>query len=289
MIQHAGRFAPSPTGPLHHGSLLAATASYLDARRQGLQWWVRIDDLDSPRVASGAEDSILRTLDAHGLHWDGPVQRQSLHIDRYEAALTELSRQKLLFYCSCSRQTLADAQVYPGTCRHRHRPVADTAIRVRVDEAPIRFHDLIHGDQSEILSRSCGDFVVRRRDGFIAYQLATAVDDGSDAITRVVRGGDLLDNTARQIYLMQHLGLQVPTYAHLPVLVDSHGRKLSKQTSAPALNDRNAAANLLAVFPFLGLNPPAGTREWSPGELLDWGAVEFDLARIPPGSATFRL
>ena len=150
MSSAAGRFAPSPTGPLHHGSLLAATASYLDAKSRRLQWWLRIDDLDTPRVAEGADSAILSSLDAHGLHWDGPVRRQSEQIDSYLAALNELSVQQLLFYCTCSRQQLAYATVYPGTCREQRTPVTDAAIRVRVNDDPIRFTDLIHGEQSPV-------------------------------------------------------------------------------------------------------------------------------------------
>ncbi|HEY5644738.1 MAG TPA: tRNA glutamyl-Q(34) synthetase GluQRS [Pseudomonadales bacterium] len=289
MTSAAGRFAPSPTGPLHHGSLLAAAASYLDARSRGLQWWLRIDDLDTPRVAEGAESAILSSLAAHGLHWDGPVRRQSEQVDRYLAALNELSVQQLLFYCTCSRQQLADSAVYPGTCRRQRTPVPDAAVRVRVGDDPIRFTDLIHGEQTEILAQSCGDFVVRRRDGLVAYQLATAVDDGSDEVVRVVRGGDLLDNTARQIFLMRRLGLAEPAYAHLPVLVDDRGQKLSKQTNAAALDNTRPAANLLAVFDPLGLNPPPQAERWTPAELLAWGTREFALERIRPGSVTFRL
>lgn len=288
MIQHAGRFAPSPTGPLHHGSLLAATASYLDARAQQMQWWLRIDDLDTPRVVPGSETAILKTLEAHALHWDGPLVRQSERVERYEAALAVLSARELVFYCTCSRQMLADAPVYPGTCRRRTQPTADAAIRVLVDDRTIRFRDLIHGTRIEQLGRTCGDFVVRRRDGLIAYQLATAVDDGSEAISRVVRGGDLLDNTARQIHLMQALGLSVPDYAHLPVLLDESSRKLSKQTHAPAVDDDRPTANLLAIFGVLGLMAPQEASRWSPETLLDWAVPRFDLRRIRAGSVRFR-
>lgn len=289
MIPHAGRFAPSPTGPLHHGSLLAATASFLDARGHNLQWWLRIDDLDTPRIAAGAETAIQKTLEAHALCWDGPLIRQSEHVDRYEAALASLSDRNLLFYCTCTRQMLTDEPVYPGTCRWRTRPTAEAAVRVLVDDRTIRFRDLIHGDQAECLARTCGDFVVRRRDGQIAYQLATAVDDGNEAISRVIRGGDLLDNTARQLHLMRALGLNAPDYAHLPVLVDDKGQKLSKQTHAPAVDDHRPTANLLAVFDVLGLMPPREASDWSPEALLQWAVPRFDLKRIPAGSVRFRV
>lgn len=289
MIQHAGRFAPSPTGPLHQGSLLAATASYLDAQARRLQWWLRIDDLDTPRVAPGAEAAIRQTLHAHDLHWDGPVLHQRDRIPDYEAALETLSDQGLLFYCTCTRQMLAGEPIYPGTCRRQTAPVAGAALRIRVDDQPIRFHDLIRGDQVAVLTRTCGDFVVRRRDGQIAYQLATAVDDGGGAISHVIRGGDLLDNTARQIYLMQRLGLTVPSYGHLPVLVDASGQKLSKQTHAPAIDDERATANLLAIFHVLGLTPPNDAGHWTPATLLAWAVPRFDLRRVRTGAITARV
>ncbi|MGD8415849.1 MAG: tRNA glutamyl-Q(34) synthetase GluQRS [Pseudomonadales bacterium] len=279
----AGRFAPSPTGPLHAGSLLAATASYLDARSRGERWLLRIDDLDRPRVARGAESRILATLEAHGLSWDGPVIRQRDRIQAYRSALDTLAGKGLLFYCTCSRKMLAGQPVYPGTCRGHSAPRRNAAVRVRVDDHQIRFDDLIAGRCNDHLRTSCGDFVVRRRDGIIAYQLATAVDDGSEEITRVVRGGDLLDNTARQIFLMECLGLSVPVYAHLPVLVDGKGRKLSKQTGAPPVDDHRPTANLLAAFAHLALDPPPEAAGWSPARLLEWGTARFDVRRIPGG------
>ena len=286
MTEPAGRFAPSPTGPLHFGSLLAATASFLDARQQQIRWLVRIDDLDAPRNVPGSVQSILHSLEAHGLCWDGEVVYQSHRLAAYRAALQSLEGQ--LFYCTCSRRRLSDRPLYPGTCRWRRTPCPDAAIRIRVDQAAVRFHDLIAGPQEEIPARTCGDFVVRRRDGLMAYQLATAVDDGRPEITRVVRGGDLLSNTARQIYLMRRLGSTVPTYAHLPVLVGKDGAKLSKQTHAPALDDSKATANLLRIFPCLGLHAPAEAAGWTPGQLLSWAVSRFDLQRIRGGSLPFR-
>lgn len=254
----AGRFAPSPTGPLHLGSLLAAAASYLDARANGLAWRLRFDDLDEPRNQPGAEAAILRSLEAHGLHWDGPVDRQSEHGERYRNALQALQTDGLVFYCGCSRRTLAGHRLYPGTCRARRRPEPGCAVRVRLDPGPIEFDDLFLGAQRVDPATAFGDFVVRRRDGIIAYQLATAVDDGADDIVRVIRGRDLLDNTGPQIWLMQRLGLSVPVYGHLPLLVNAHGQKLSKQTHAAALDDRRAAGNLARVLEALALEAPAG-------------------------------
>ena len=194
----AGRFAPSPTGPLHLGSLLAATASFLDARaRKGL-WFLRIDDLDVHRNQPGAEAEILHALEAHELTWDGPVQRQSQHMPAYERALEQLAEQS--FYCNCSRRLLAGKPRYPGTCRQHRQPRPDCAVRLQVSDRPISFTDGVMGLQTERLTETVGDFIIRRRDGLIAYQLATAVDDGDADVSHVVRGRDLLDNTARQIF-----------------------------------------------------------------------------------------
>lgn len=276
----AGRFAPSPTGPLHLGSLLAATASYLDARCHGVPWRVRFDDLDEPRNVPGAEDMILRSLDGHGLHWDGPVTRQSGHRDRYAAALTVLEEQNLLFYCRCSRKQLRGLRNYPGTCRRRLTPERDSAIRVRVDEAVVAFDDLIQGPQHQALSVAGGDFVVRRRDGVIAYQLATAVDDGDASITRVIRGRDLLATTPRQIFLMSRLGASVPVYGHVPLLLNGAGQKLSKQAHARPVDDSAAAANLALVLPVLGVDPGPDAALRGAADLLAEATARFSLQRV---------
>lgn len=277
--QGAGRFAPSPTGPLHAGSLLAATASYLDARSLGLAWQVRLDDLDQPRNEAGAERQILLALEQHHLHWDGPVIRQSERRERYAAALDALQAQGLLFYCRCSRRMLHRSTSYPGTCRRCTRPRSDSAVRVRVDECVVAFEDLLRGRQSCSLAAQGGDFVVRRRDGIVAYQLATAVDDGAPEIVRVIRGRDLLATTPRQVFLMQRLGLEVPAYGHIPLLIDAAGQKLSKQSHAAPLDLARPAANLRLALAALGL-------EWAPaaadcGELLRWAQTRFSLARVP--------
>lgn len=287
MTQTAGRFAPSPTGPLHAGSLIAATASYLDARSLGARWLVRMDDLDTDRNLAGAESAILCSLEAHGLEWDGPVIHQSERLDRYEAALDQLIGARQVFYCNCSRARLKGHAVYPGTCRSNLTPRPDSAARLRVPDAPVSFQDLIAGPQSEVLTRTCGDFVVRRRDGIFAYQLATAVDDGDPAIARIVRGGDLLDNTARQIYLMTLLDLPPPEYGHLPVLRHSDGRKLSKQTRAPAIDDERASANLRQALVHLGLHPPADADRWTPAQLLRWGVDSWSISTVRPGDVVF--
>jgi len=281
MARGAGRFAPSPTGPLHLGSLLAATASFLDARSQGVPWRLRIDDLDTPRNQPGAEDAILRALEAHGLFWDGPVTRQSESLETYQAALAKLASQQLLFYCDCSRRRLARETAYPGTCRRYREPRSDCAIRVRVNESTVAFDDLVRGHTEENLASTVGDFVVRRRDGIIAYQLATAVDDGSPAIGRVIRGNDLLANTGRQIFLMEKLGLDRPVYGHVPVLVNSKGQKLSKQTHAAPLALRAAPGNLRRVLGCLGFPAAELPAEERCEDLMAWATKAWSLTFLP--------
>jgi glutamyl-Q tRNA(Asp) synthetase len=276
-----GRFAPSPTGPLHFGSLLAATASYLDAHAQGQRWLLRIDDLDTPRNVAGAADDIKTVLDAHGLHWDGSAILQSQRMERYQSALQSLFALNLLFYCRCSRRRLKDQAVYPGSCRAQADPIDDSAVRIRVNDTIVDFDDLIQGHQRCELAADTGDFIVRRRDGLIAYQLATAVDDGGSAIDSVVRGIDLLDNTPRQIYLMRLLDLSPPSYAHIPMLTHPDGSKLSKQTAAKPVDALNAQANLVRTFSWLGLQAPTQAERWSCAELLEWGVTHWQLARIP--------
>lgn len=276
----AGRFAPSPTGPLHLGSLLAATASFLDARALGVPWYLRFDDLDSARNMPGAEDAIRRSLERHGLAWDGQVQRQSEHLDHYADALDRLHAEDALFYCDCSRKTLRGVRVYPGTCRQVRTPAADRAARLRVDDAVVTFQDLIQGPQRQELAAATGDFIVRRRDGIVAYHLATAVDDGAPGIARVIRGRDLLDATGPQVLLMQRLGLQVPVYGHLPLLLNHGGQKLSKQNLAAPLDDRTAAASLARVLEVLGVDagPEAAHRDCS--SLLAEAVPRFLLSAI---------
>ena len=265
-----GRFAPSPSGPLHFGSLVAALASWLDARAAAGRWLVRIEDLDQPRVQHGAADQILRTLDRLGLYWDGEVIFQSRRIALYEQALARL---RDIYPCSCSRREIADsavslaadgAQVYPGTCR-AGMPAGKTARALRVRVAgTISFDDRVQGAVKQDLEREVGDFVLRRADGQFAYQLAVVVDDADQGVTDVVRGADLLESTPRQIHLQRLLGFPIPRYLHVPVALDALGAKLSKQTDARGI-DRD---DLRRALQFLG-QPPSETpaeavRAWDP-------------------------
>lgn len=284
--RYVGRFAPSPSGPLHQGSLIAALASYLDARsRRGL-WLIRIEDIDPPREVSGAARQILCSLRRHGLNWDGEPVWQSHNHRAYHGALATLAADNSAFPCDCSRKQLAKTGgIYPGRCRDRiWTPPAQVAIRARVSPQLIGFDDLIQGPQSQQLDRAVGDFVVRRRDGLPAYQLAVVVDDAAQGITHVIRGADLLDSTPRQIYLQRTLGLPTPRYGHFPVLTNRQGQKLSKQHCAPALDDTRPVDNLLAALGHLGQTLPAA-RPASAGELLQWAAGHWQLSAIPATGA----
>ena len=277
-MRKAGRFAPSPTGPLHLGSLYVALASFLDARSRNHDWLIRIDDLDKPRSDPRAEPAILRTLEDHGLHWDRSVQRQSTRIGAYRSAIAELHARGCLYFCTCSRRDLRRAPVYPGTCRTRTAPVSGAAIRVRVEDAAPRFSDLLQGERVTPLRHTVGDFIVKRRDGIVAYQLATALDDSEPGIATIVRGRDLLDNTARQIHLMTLLERTHPSYAHLPLILDRAGRKLSKQTGAAPVDSRTPLANIRACLGFLGLHDPPDA---DLDGLLTWAVARWSLAGIP--------
>ncbi len=284
---YRGRFAPSPTGPLHFGSLVAATGSYLQARSRGGEWIVRIDDLDPPRAVAGADDGILRTLEAFGFVWDGTVSRQSQNGAAYRDALAQLEACGALYGCSCTRREIADSSVcgidgpvYPGTCRDAQR--AGPALRVRTDNGEIAFFDLIQGEVRCALGREVGDFVVRRADGLYAYQLAVTVDDAAQGITEVVRGADLLFSTPRQIHLQKLLGLPTPAYAHLPLALDGHGKKLGKQTHATAIGAHDPVPILAAALRFLGQQPPDELRESDLDSFWQWALGHWQVQRVPP-------
>ncbi len=285
---YRGRFAPSPTGPLHFGSLVSAVASFLQAKSQRGAWLVRIEDIDPPREVVGSSDSILRTLEQHGLHWDEPVLYQSRQTDCYISALENLNQQKLLYHCQCSRKTISDLQqsqgmtVYPGTCRELAiSPQQNTATRIITENRNLLFTDRIQGEFKQQLAREVGDFVLRRADGLFAYQLAVVTDDALQRITEVVRGSDLLDNTPRQIMLQNHLSLPTPAYAHHPVATNANGEKLSKQTFARPVDESPPLANIIKVLDFLGQNPPASADFASLEELWLWAIAHWDIENIP--------
>jgi len=270
---YVGRFAPSPTGALHFGSLVAALASWLDARAAGGRWLVRIEDLDAPRTQPGAADDILRTLERLGLAWDGPVLYQSSRVALYAQALQKLETQ--VYWCGCSRREIADsalglgadgAQVYPGTCRSGLAPgKAARALRIKCS-GRVTFTDRVQGTQAQLLEKDVGDFVLRRADGPFAYQLAVVVDDAAQGVTDVVRGADLLGSTGRQIYLQRALGLPTPRYLHIPAAVNAEGEKLSKQTGAAPIGGGREA--LRRALWFLGQpetdDLAQAVRNWNP-------------------------
>ena len=285
--KHVGRFAPSPTGPLHFGSLVAAVASYLDARAQGGTWRVRIEDVDTTRCNTQFADEILATLSAFGFTWDGEVLVQSQRTLRYQTALDRLADRNLTYACACSRKEIADSAVsgidgpvYPGTCRCKGLAVDGNAIRLRTTATEICFVDRVKGLCCQALGSVVGDFVLKRRDGLFAYQLAVVADDAEQGVNHVVRGADLLDSTARQIYLQEFLGLPRPTYLHFPVVTNSAGQKLSKQTMAAALGASEACRFLREALFHLGQRPPdAG--DLTPSAVLDSAARHWDVAAIP--------
>ncbi|MCA1804534.1 MAG: tRNA glutamyl-Q(34) synthetase GluQRS [Xanthomonadaceae bacterium] len=284
-----GRFAPSPTGPLHFGSLVAAVGSYLDARQRGGEWLLRMEDLDPPREMPGAADHILRTLEAYGFEWDGPVWYQSRRGEAYQAALETLRDAGLVFDCACTRRELRDlapagidGPLYPGTCRDGLPPGrAPRAVRMRVAAHRVGIEDRLQGLISQQLDTQVGDFILRRADGLFSYQLAVVVDDGAQGITDVVRGSDLLDSTPRQVYLQQRLGLATPTYLHLPVATNPAGEKLSKQTHAAAIPDDVDVEILCRSLRFLGQEVPADLAEADRAAFWEWAIRHWDTARIP--------
>jgi glutamyl-Q tRNA(Asp) synthetase len=290
---YVGRFAPSPTGLLHIGSLLTAVASYLDARSRHGRWLVRMEDLDPPREMPGASAAILATLEAFALHWDGEVVYQSKRHHLYAAALAQLRARELVYPCYCSRKTVhaqaqgmgVDGVVYGGRCA-----LLSTDKRLCTDKAPawrlrvgtelISFFDAVQGWQQQCLNTDVGDFVLLRADGFWAYQLAVVVDDAAQGINHVVRGQDLLVSTPRQIYLQQLLGLPQPSYAHLPLLTNALGQKWSKQTQAAALDLRRRETLLRQVLVYLGL--PQAPQVDNLADLLDWAVQHWQLGLVSP-------
>lgn len=287
-----GRFAPSPTGPLHFGSLLAALASYCETKSQGGLWLVRMEDLDKPREMAGAADHILRTLEGFGFEWDGKVVYQSQRSGFYQDALQQLKEKSLIYNCDCSRKEIADSYnqrpaqhgidglVYPGTCRHKATIKTTHASRVIVNDEAIAFTDSIQGELEQNLARDLGDFVLQRTDGLYAYQLAVVVDDFKQGITHILRGADLLDSTPRQIYLQQLLGYPTLQYAHIPVACNAAYEKLSKQTLAPAIDAAQASILLSQALDFLGQQAPKDLREYSANDILQWAKQHWNITKV---------
>jgi len=277
---YRGRFAPSPTGPLHLGSLIAAVASYLDARRNKGTWLVRMDDLDPPREIPGAAQSILDSLQQHGLHWDEDVLWQSQRHAAYQGALEQLANRT--FQCDCSRATLAPGGICQRACQTRQGEVTTpSSTRIAVPEDfTIAFNDQLQGPRTIALGRSCANFIVHRKDGLYAYQLAVVVDDAHQGITHIVRGSDLLDTTARQQFLQQLLGHATPRYCHVPVITNAQGQKYSKQHHAAALDNRDAVHNLRQALAFLGQgSPPVEMSD--PGDILALATHNWSPQLIP--------
>jgi glutamyl-Q tRNA(Asp) synthetase len=296
---YRGRFAPSPTGPLHFGSLVAAVASFCEARAHAGKWHLRMEDVDSPRCVPGAADLILRGLEACGFSWDGGIVLQTLRTAEYAAALERLLSLDKAYPCGCTRREVADSAlrperepahheftqhelIYPGTCRDG-LPAGRQArsFRAVVGDTRIEFEDGVQGVITQSLASETGDFVLKRADGYFAYQLAVVVDDAAQRITDVVRGADLLGSTPRQIHLQRLLGLPTPRYAHVPVATDAAGEKLSKQTRATALDPRSAPRELVNALRFLGQQPPRALERALPRDLWAWADENWSLSRIP--------
>ncbi len=276
---YTGRFAPSPTGTLHLGSLTAALGSFLDARAQGGAWRVRMEDLDRERVIPGCAGQMLQTLEAFGLHWDDGVEYQSARSAHYEQALAQLRAAGLTFECSCSRRDLTDEGGYPGTCRTGPRGGAPTATRFRVPARTVTFPDRVQGGCPFDLAAR-GDVIVRRRDGLCAYQLAVVVDDAAQGVTDVVRGADLLDSTPWQIALQEALGLPPVRYAHLPVVTEPDGAKLAKSRRAVGLDPGEAPALLCRALRLLRQAPPAKLELEPVGTILQWAIQHWQIASL---------
>ena len=280
--RYIGRFAPSPTGPLHFGSLIAALGSYLEARRQAGQWQLRIDDLDTPRVVPGAGDAILTVLDAYGFEWDGAVIVQNDRRDAYQAALQQLREQQAVYPCGCTRRDLvsdaAGQRIYPGHCRDGIAAGRSArSERVRCKDITIQFNDCIQGPVSQRLEQFSGDFLVLRAGGLHAYHLAVVVDDAAQGITQVVRGADLLPSTPSQIHLQHLLGLPTPDYCHLPVAYGADGDKLSKQTGAPPLDPNRPLPTLMKALQHLGQHPPTELERATLTNLWTWAIEHWEM------------
>lgn len=287
---YIGRFAPSPTGPLHFGSLVAAVASYCDAKKHGGKWLLRIEDLDKPREVKGAAQEIIESLAGFGFEWNDEIIYQSERIDLYEANLKKLQEKNLIYPCTCSRKEIADSSqsrgidgvIYPKTClKHPTKEATPFSLRIKTPNAVTTFQDDIQGKISQNLSENIGDFILKRTDNIISYQLAVVVDDAQQGVTHIVRGADLLDSTPRQIFLQQQLGYLQPHYAHLPIACNPQGEKLSKQTLAEKIEVNHASQQLFFALNFLNQNPPEALQFSSVQSIWEWAFEHWMLERIP--------
>lgn len=282
MTDYVGRFAPSPTGPLHFGSLVAGVASYLDAHAHHGSWLIRIEDLDPPREIAGSTDLILRALDIFGLHSQEDIVYQSHRDNLYQALCEQLLHSNDAFYCQCSRSQLkATLGLHTHDCSNAQATPANSAIRLRSQDCTISYHDRIQGLQSENIRNEVGDFVIKRKDGLFAYQLAMVLDDHLQGITHIVRGSDLLDSSCRQIYLQKILNFKQPTYAHIPVINNIQGQKLSKQNLAPALDLSAPSKQLFRALQALNMHPDSSLIKAQPSEQLSWAQEHWDISNIP--------
>ncbi|MGE7992694.1 tRNA glutamyl-Q(34) synthetase GluQRS [Pseudomonas sp. NPDC089554] len=278
---YIGRFAPTPSGFLHFGSLVAALASWLDARAVNGRWLLRIEDTDPPREMPGARDAILTSLERYGLEWDGEVVCQSQRHDAYAEVVERLFNMGLAYACTCSRKQLEGyGGIYPGHCRNRLHAREDAAIRLRVPELTYRFSDRVQGEFQQHLGREVGDFVIQRRDGLYAYQLAVVLDDAWQGVTDIVRGADLLDNTPRQLYLQELLGFSQPRYLHIPLIVQPDGHKLGKSYRSPPLDIQQATPLLLRALRALGQDTDPMLEGATPAEVLAVARQQWKPERI---------
>ncbi|VAW94323.1 Glutamyl-Q tRNA(Asp) synthetase [hydrothermal vent metagenome] len=285
-VPYRGRFAPSPTGPLHFGSLIAAVASYCQAKTNNGEWLLRIEDIDRPREVAGASDDIIRHLEQLGFSWDGPITYQHDRLEYYQDAFEQLKAQQFVYPCICSRKDVAKLNpygIYPGTCRNglATTPPATSSWRIRTESSKVQFRDQVQGMVGCRLDHEIGDFVVKRTGGLFSYQLAVALDDVLQHITEVVRGYDLLDSTPRQIFIQQCLGYTHPKYAHHPVAIKSDGDKLSKQTFANAIHQYDAAQSIYQALVFLGQSPPHELQFESIKLIWAWAIEHWQLNKIP--------
>lgn len=281
---YKGRFAPSPTGPVHYGTLVAAVGSYLQARKNNGEWFVRMDDVDTLRIVDGADSDILHTLEHFGFKWDGEVTYQTQQVDSYQQALEKLVSQSLVFPCTCSRKILAktDSKIYPGTCRHRALAENEEhALRILSQNFDIKFDDVVMGKRSQNIERQCGDFIIKRRDGLFAYQLAIVVDDAIQGITEVVRGADLLDSTPRQIYLQRLLNYPTPRYCHLPLAIDDLGNKISKSGGAAKVETNDREKLLISSLNFLGQKAPDDLVKSNINDIWSWAIKNWNVKYVP--------